>query len=411
VIRKRIGIIGAGTAGLHLGLYLRQHDVDAVLVTDRRPEAYAEAPLLNSVAHHRVTLERERQLGVDHWPVEQFGYFCHYYCFGGEQPLLFRGELSAPSRAVDYRIYLPRLMADFAARGGQLEYRTLREADIPELAKRFDLVVVCTGKTPLGQLFPRDPRHSPLERPLRQLQVGLFTGVQELQPRGITLSIAPGHGELFAFPILSFGGMVTSLLLESIPGGDFEQLRALRYEDALKRFLELLLGMLARHHPRIRERIDERSFDLCGPRDQLQGAITPVVREGYRALGDDKWAIALGDLHVSIDPALGQGANVASHAAWILGEQIVQQDVFDARFCEEVDARRLDRILCAARWTQQLLEPPSAALRELTAAMSRSPALSNAFTDACNHPELQWSRLASPARIRRWIASAGLPAA
>ncbi|MFD2272594.1 hypothetical protein ACFS07_19445 [Undibacterium arcticum] len=30
-MNKRIGIIGAGTAGLHLGLFLRQHDVDVTI--------------------------------------------------------------------------------------------------------------------------------------------------------------------------------------------------------------------------------------------------------------------------------------------------------------------------------------------------------------------------------------------
>ena len=39
---KRIAIVGAGTAGLHLGLYLRARGVDVTLHTDRRPEDYAQ---------------------------------------------------------------------------------------------------------------------------------------------------------------------------------------------------------------------------------------------------------------------------------------------------------------------------------------------------------------------------------
>ena len=79
---KQIGIIGAGTAGLHLGLYLRQHDVEATIITDRAPEAYAGARLPNTVAHHAVTIERERALGVDHWPGDEYGYFGHHYYIG-----------------------------------------------------------------------------------------------------------------------------------------------------------------------------------------------------------------------------------------------------------------------------------------------------------------------------------------
>jgi 2-polyprenyl-6-methoxyphenol hydroxylase-like FAD-dependent oxidoreductase len=40
-MEKRIGIIGAGVAGLHLGLYLRQHDTSATIITDRTAEQIA----------------------------------------------------------------------------------------------------------------------------------------------------------------------------------------------------------------------------------------------------------------------------------------------------------------------------------------------------------------------------------
>lgn len=32
-MRRRIGIVGAGIAGLHLALYLQKHGVDATLIT------------------------------------------------------------------------------------------------------------------------------------------------------------------------------------------------------------------------------------------------------------------------------------------------------------------------------------------------------------------------------------------
>jgi ribulose 1,5-bisphosphate synthetase/thiazole synthase len=37
---KNIAIVGAGAADLRLGLYLPQHDLDATIFTDRRPEEY-----------------------------------------------------------------------------------------------------------------------------------------------------------------------------------------------------------------------------------------------------------------------------------------------------------------------------------------------------------------------------------
>jgi hypothetical protein len=37
---KRIGIIGAGIAGLHLGLRLRQLNIDCTILTDRSPSRW-----------------------------------------------------------------------------------------------------------------------------------------------------------------------------------------------------------------------------------------------------------------------------------------------------------------------------------------------------------------------------------
>ena len=145
-MEKSIGIIGAGTAGLHLGLYLRQHGVDATIITDKTPDQVRDARLPNSVAHHHVTLARETALGVCHWKPEEVGYGMHRHYFGLPEPLAFPGHFTAPSRAVDYRIYQPTLMEDFTAQGGRIEYRRIERDDIPALADRFDLIAVGAGR-------------------------------------------------------------------------------------------------------------------------------------------------------------------------------------------------------------------------------------------------------------------------
>jgi hypothetical protein len=185
---KRIAIAGGGAAGLHLGLYLLARDIDVTIHTDRRPEDYPKQRLINTVAHHSITIARENELGVNHWPTDQFGYYCHYHHFGGEQPIFFRGDFKSASRAVDYRIYLPRLMQDFTDRGGRIEYAELKADDVGRLAASADLVVVCTGKGPLGQMFQHDAAHSPFGRPQRMLCVGLYQGVAEEPTRSVTLS-------------------------------------------------------------------------------------------------------------------------------------------------------------------------------------------------------------------------------
>jgi hypothetical protein len=171
---KRIGIIGAGTAGLQLGLFLRQNDIEATIYTDKR----------------------------------------------------FYGDYHAPSRAIDYRIYHPQLMEDFTSQGGKIEYRVPDEDDVATLEAQHDLIVVCTGKGTFGKLFARDPEHSPHQTPQRALCVGVFKGIKQLDKRAVVWGASPGHGEMIEIPYLTFGGMATALVRKNHIGGDLEILRS-----------------------------------------------------------------------------------------------------------------------------------------------------------------------------------------
>ncbi len=398
----KIGIVGAGIAGLHLALYLQKHGVDATIITDRAPEDYRNSRLLNTVAHHHVTIAREDYLGVNHWNDPKDHYYYHDHVFNFPQPLRFRGDFSKPSRAVDYRIYLPALMSDFTRRGGKIEYRRIEEGDIASLVARFDLLVVSTGKGPLGQLFAYRPEHTPYSQPQRRLCVGLYTGVRQPDPMNVTLSVSPGHGEMIVIPTITFDGVANALLMENVPGGDMEELATLSYDDDPKHFLSVLLGKLEKHHPTTYDRIDTARFGLAQPQDLLQGGVVPTVRNTVVEFGGGKCAIALGDVHSVVDP-MGQGANVASYAAFVLGEEIVNSDVLDARFCEKVDMKRQDRVLAASRWTNIMLQPPSEALGMLIGTMSQNPALANEFTENFNYPDRQWDRVSTAERIHAWI--------
>lgn len=405
---KKIGIIGAGTAGLHLGLYLRQHDVDVTIFTDRKPEEYRGMRLLNTVAHHAVTIKRENALGVNRWPDESHGYFGHHYFINlPPQPLQFYGQMHSASRAVDYRIYQPSLMEDFMNAGGKIEYREIKGDEISALSSGFDLIVVCTGKGPFGQMFTYEPAHSPFDKPQRALCVGIFKGIKQRPTRAVTMYFSPGAGEMIEIPTTTFNGMQNALVIENIPGGDLEVLAKTKYDDNPKAFMSLLYGKLCKHYSEIAERIDEKEFDLAnGPLDILQGGVTPTVRRTHVALENGKMAIALGDVHATVDPVLGQGANVASHAAWILGEEIVRQDVFDERFVELVNLRRNDRVLGATRWTNFMmtnLKAMPVELQQFIGALSQNRVMADEFTDNFNFPEKQWDCFASVDRMKAWV--------
>ena len=256
------------------------------------------------------------------------------------------------------------------------------------------------GHGPAGQLFTYRPEHTPYSQPQRRLCVGLYTGVRQPDPMNVTLSVSPGHGEMIVIPTITFDGVANALLMENVPGGDMEELATLSYDDNPRHFLSVLLGKLEKHHPTTYDRIDTARFDLAQPQDLLQGGVVPTVRNTVVQFDDGKCAIALGDVHAIVDPMMGQGANVASYAAFVLGEEIVHSDVLDARFCEKVDLKRQDRVLAASRWTNVMLQPPTEALGMLIGAMSQNPGAGERV-----HREFQLSRTASGTASRRRSAS------
>jgi 2-polyprenyl-6-methoxyphenol hydroxylase-like FAD-dependent oxidoreductase len=298
---------------------------------------------------------------------------------------------------------MPALMNDFELRGGMFEYGHIGENEVEELCRRFDLVVVCTGKTALSSLFEPDPRYSVYKTPLRLLCAGLYTGVSDTEPRSVTFSVSPGHGEMIEIPMETFHGHATALLFENIPGADLAELAQYPQATDPQGFRNLVLDKLRKHHTSTYERVRESEFDLCRANDILQGAIVPTVRRGFREIANGTFAVALGDFHVTLDPVVGQGANMASHSAWVLADAIAEADVFDSAFCERVDAARLPRLLGTFAWTHFMLRPPSPEFLQFVGTMSQNKALCDEFTQNFNAPERQWENLRTPERILAWI--------
>lgn len=406
----RIGVIGADIAGLHLGLRLRQLGIDSTIITDNTPDQVAAGRLANSVVHWPATLRRERVLKVYHWPAEEFGFAGVRQVIQTPEPIEISGRASAPARAVDYRIYLPRLMEDFVQRGGRLELSSLHVNDISVVAERFDLVVITTAKNGFDRLFARDALNSPYDRPQRSLLAGLFTGLHPTQPRGANLSVAPGRGEAVEFPILSRTGMVSALAVSTVQANELALLRRPSSRVDRTGFRTALLSELERHHPTIYDRIDCARFDLQGPDDLLQTAITPVVRHPIAHLGDGKYTIALGDVHVTMDPMVAQGANMGSYSAFVLAEAIAEADAFDLAFCREAERSRAARVLAASHWTNAFLQPSDEARTELLVALSSNRRLADEYIDDFDRTERQWEQVRSPERIRAWLREKQLPA-
>jgi hypothetical protein len=343
--RKRIGIIGADIAGLHLGLRLRQLNIDCTIMTDHSADQVVSAKLINPALYWPATLRRERVLRVQHWPAEEFGFHEFRSVIQTPEPIEIRARAMMPACAIDNRICLSTLMEDFAERGGRLEVAPVEAKDLYRIAERFDLVIVATPDKGLADLFPRNPELSPYDRPQLYWLIGLSAGLRLSEMRGAIVSVVPGRGDAVAFPLLSRTGMAGALSISSRHPDEFAMPRVLLSRPNRTGFHAALLRKLKQLHPAIYEQIDDARFALQGPDDVVQAAVTPVVRHPHACLRNGKDGIALGDVHVAVDPLLEQGANIGSYSAFALADAIEEADAFDLRFCEDVDRCRAAPLL------------------------------------------------------------------
>ena len=398
-----IAVVGSGVSGLHLGLFLQQHDVPVTIYTDKTAEQIANGRLLNTVAHHHHTLGRERELGVHHWDAREYGYGCHQHSIvGTPEPVRFRGDFAHPSSIIDYRLYLPRLLEDYLERGGDAVVSAIDAEAIERISEDHDLVVVAAGRG-IGGMFAPLPEKCPYDRPQRRLSAGIYHGVRYTEPKGVGVHLSLGHGELLELPITSRDGFATALLFENIPGGDLEMLADISYDEDPRAHDETVLRKLEQHYPMCFERIDTSSFCLQGPTDLLQGALTPVVREDYARLENGKFALAMGDAHCVVDPVNGQGANSASYSAWVIGHAILDDLAFDEQFCRRVARDRQAFVHGVSDWTNMILNPEPHVVG-LLMAMAQNKALCDAYTQNFNHPDRQWDTVATPERTAAFIA-------
>jgi hypothetical protein len=275
--------------------------------------------------------------------------------------------------------------------------------NLGRIAERFDLVVVASPDNGFADLFPRDPALSPYDCPQRYWLTGLFEGVRLSTIPGASFSVVPGRGDAMVFPLLSGTGVVGALAISSRHPDELAMLRVLLSRPDRVGFHAALLRKLEQLHPSIYEQIDTARFALQGPDDVVRAAVTPVVRHSHACLGDGKYAIALGNVHVMVDPLLAQGANIGTYSAFALADAIEEADAFDVRFCEDVERCRSARVLGASRWTNAFLRPPDDTRIELMTAMSQDRRVAQEYCDNFNRPDHQWERVGSAEGIRRWL--------
>jgi 2-polyprenyl-6-methoxyphenol hydroxylase-like FAD-dependent oxidoreductase len=159
-----------------------------------------------------------------------------------------------------------------------------------------------------------------------------------------------------------------------------------------------ILTMLREQAPALHARVDPKHFGVARPLDFGHVAITPVARRGVTRLPNGRTVLAIGDAHVVMDPLTGQGANKASHAAWVVGQAIVAGGPYDEAFCAALEERMSDYALPVSDACNARLQPAPAHVQQLFAAAARRQAVADLYGYGFNHPDEYWRIVSDAAR-------------
>ena len=160
----KIAIVGAGQAGLHLGIGLLLSGHQVTMLSNRTGEQIAAGPVISSQSMYGMALGLERELGIDYWQdsaPQYAGAQMRVADSDGNVMLFWQGAMDEPGQSIDQRVKMPVWIDRFIELGGDFRLVDAGVAELEELAGSHDLVVVASGKGEIGQLFTRNPDRSP----------------------------------------------------------------------------------------------------------------------------------------------------------------------------------------------------------------------------------------------------------
>jgi 2-polyprenyl-6-methoxyphenol hydroxylase-like FAD-dependent oxidoreductase len=315
---RKVAIVGAGQAGLQLGFALLEHGYHVTLVSERPAEDIGASQIWGTPALFWRGQAFERALGIDFWDTEVFAnkqVEIDIRDEQGGQLLTIAGEFTnGAAKLVDLRLKYPKWLDEFARRGGTVVVGRRDVAGLDALAGDHDLLFIATGRSG-DSLFERDADRSIWPNALRRLRAVILDG-PEIDHW--SFSFIPGVGEVCAAPGLGLGGRPAhAILLWAAPGGPIDFADGLDGQQVLASLKAALRAYKPDHHDKIADSA------LLDGKSWLAGAVTPIVRKPVARLPSGRFAIALGDALVTVDPITGQGLNKAAYAADLFARRIL----------------------------------------------------------------------------------------
>jgi flavin reductase (DIM6/NTAB) family NADH-FMN oxidoreductase RutF len=384
---KRIAIIGAGQSGLQLGLGLLGSGYEVTVYSERSAEEIQNGRVMSSQCMFDSALETERNLSLNYWEekcprVEGIGFAVPD--FVGGKVIDWAAPLDNFAQSVDQRIKIPRWMAEFRKRGGDLRIKAADIGDLESCTSSHDLVIVASGKGAIGQLFQRDAERSPFSEPQRVLALTYVKGMRPREPYpAVCFNLVPNVGEYFVFPALTTTGPCEIMVFEGILGGPMDCWTDVKTPaEHLARSMQILESFMPWEAARCRE------IELTDDNGILIGRVVPTVRHPVGILPSRRKVLAMADAVVLNDPITGQGSNNAARCAEIYLESIVERGGEPAD--QEWMRQTFDRYWTGyARWvvdwTNLLLKPPAHVIRLLDCA-GKIATVASAFVNGFDDP-------------------------
>ncbi|MBB3109619.1 2-polyprenyl-6-methoxyphenol hydroxylase-like FAD-dependent oxidoreductase [Paenibacillus phyllosphaerae] len=379
-MRKRIGIIGNGVAGLQLA-YSLKNEFDVTVHHYEDLDEIRQGRIRSTQVHFHPALERAQRFGmqaVDGAPP------IHTIHFNMGSQKLFVGKLASPAKSVDQRYAFAAGTSDLTRQGVIFRKARVKPNEIGELAENYDLLIDTTGKSGPLFPFPIEQELTPFQTPQRKCIVGYFTGVSPVMPEGISITVLPGAGEMFEIPALTEKGPVTILFIEAVPEGPLDAFKGIK---SAQDFEERMKTIVHNHFPGVYARIHAEHFSLVEHGAYLQTAITPIVRRPYGMHGD-RLILGCGDSAILADPITGQGCNTASYCAEQLLTTLLEHK--DSPWDEQVGMAYWCRIrpyvTAVTNWTNAMTGPLPEHIAQMLMQAAQEQEIANRIAHWFEHP-------------------------
>jgi hypothetical protein len=377
---RKITIVGAGQAGLMVGVGLVRKGYDVTIVSDRTPEEIRNGRVTSSQGMQATPIAYEREMGLRLWddiyhPWDGIEFNVLNPQNGSKLSSFAQRVGPQNGRAdwvidsIDQRVKMPAWIYRFEELGGKMLYETADLAALDRYEADSDLVLVASGKGEIGKLLERDDEKSVYDKPQRALALAYVKGMTPIKTRdhgeikrGLTWNAHPGVGEYFVCNALTISGECDIMIFEAVPGGPADKLDM---RVGPQQYLKDCLDVLEKYFPHEAQRC--KNVELTDDLAILTGRFPPTIRKPVMQLPGGGLAMGIADAVCLNDPITGQGSCNAAKFAKVVYDAVLNQghESFDSDWMQGVFDSYWEQAEAVVNWTNHLLDGPGPAASKL----------------------------------------------